>query len=260
MVSGREAPFSLQDRGALFHLHYLLRKPESDGNASSWLSVARHGTPGGGILPLCSLTDFHCSARLNLARNNPAACLPWDTHCCLRGRRPGRAPASTSFCSASLQPALGVPGVSAFSLLPRELSSPLAESPTSQQGFAFSEPVPGRAAVFPLSQIQPQPLSLPKLARGMLEASPALEADFLLHQARFHGKAGAGRPGLLALPCGVRRAGSQRSGERGRRALLSEPLARSNESREAAQTLERLMGGEEKSGKRPRSWVRAWGG
>lgn len=144
----------------------------------------------------------------------------------------------------------------AFSLLPWELWSPLAESPTCQQGFALSELVPGCAAVFPLSQIQPQPLSLPKLARGMLEASPALKAD-LLPQARFHGKAGAGRAGLLVLPCGVRRAGSQHSGEQGRRALLSEPLDRSNKSREAAQALERLMGGEEKSGKRPRSWARA---
>lgn len=149
-----------------------------------------------------------------------------------------------------------VPGVPAFSLLPWELWSPLAESPTCQQGFALSELVPGCAAVFPLSQIQPQPLSLPKLARGMLEASPALKAD-LLPQARFHGKAGAGRAGLLALPCGVRRAGSQHSGEQGRRALLSEPLATSNESREAAQTLEKLMGGEEKSGKHQHSWARA---
>lgn len=60
---------------------------------------------------------------------------------------------------------------------------------------------------------------------------------------------------LVLFDVGV--AGSQCSGVKRRKTLSSKHPTKSNESQEAAQTLEILMGEKGKSGKCPSNWMRA---
>lgn len=64
--------------------------------------------------------------------------------------------------------------------------------------------------------------------------------------------------GMLLMLFDIRMAGSQRSGVKRKAALFSKHPTESNESQVTAQTLEKLAGGKEKSGKCPSNWMRAW--
>lgn len=62
---------------------------------------------------------------------------------------------------------------------------------------------------------------------------------------------------VLLMLFGIRMAGSQCSGVKRKKALFSKHPTKSNESQVAAQTLEKLAGEKEKSGKCPSNGLRA---
>lgn len=63
---------------------------------------------------------------------------------------------------------------------------------------------------------------------------------------------------VLLMLFGIRMAGSQCSAVKRKKALFSKHPTKSNESQVAAQTLEKLAGEKEKSGKCPSNGLRAW--
>ena len=63
--------------------------------------------------------------------------------------------------------------------------------------------------------------------------------------------------GMLLMLFDIRMARSQCSGVKRKKALFSKHPTESNESQVAAQSLEKLAGGKEKSGKCPSNWMRA---